>query len=130
MISKKLEPNTVTYNTVRAALSKGRPESKTAKDISLWEKALTVYRVMKSKHAPTGVSPNCKTYNMLVGCLLANLLPGIADSLLIDMRKAGFVPDVDLYTMTVRSSGACTWIIGWRGALALHQRIRIPTGLE
>jgi hypothetical protein len=108
IISEKLEPNTVTYNTVIAARSEGRPESKTAKDDSTWEKALAVYRVMKSKHAPTGVSPNRKMYNMRVRCLLANLQPGIAESLLINMRKAGFIPDVDLYTMTVWSSGACS----------------------
>jgi pentatricopeptide repeat protein len=108
MISEKLEPNTVTYNTVIAALFEGRPESKTVKGDSLWEKALVLNRVMKSKHAPTGVSPNRKTYNMLVHCLLANLQPGIAESLLIDMRKGGFVPNVDLYTMTVWSFGACS----------------------
>jgi pentatricopeptide repeat protein len=62
---------------------------------------------MKLKHAPTGVSPNRKTYNMLVHCLSANLQPEIVELLLIDMRKAGFVPGVDLYTMTVQSSGAC-----------------------
>ncbi len=108
MISKKLEPNTVTFNTVIVALSKGRLESKTAKDNSLLEKALAVYRVMKLKHATTGISPNHNTYNMLIRYLLANLQPEIAESLLIDMRNAGFVPDVDRYTMTVRSSGACS----------------------
>jgi pentatricopeptide repeat protein len=106
MIFEKLELNTVTYNTIIAALSEGRPKTKFTKENSLWEKSLAVYRVMKSKHAPTGVSPNRKTYNMLVRCLLANLQPGIAKSLLIDMRKARFLPDVDLYTMTVWSSGA------------------------
>jgi pentatricopeptide repeat protein len=108
MISEKLELNTVTFNTVIAALSEGRrPESKTSKDDLLWEKALAVYRVMKSKHAPTKISPNRKTYNILIRCLSANLKPGLAESLLIDMREAGFVPDVDLYTMTVRSYERC-----------------------
>ena len=107
MISEKLELNTVTFNTVIAALSEGRPESKTAKDDILWEKALAVYRVMNTKHAPTSVSPNRKTYNILVRCLSANLQPGFAESLLVDMRKAGFVPDVDLYTTTVRSYERC-----------------------
>jgi hypothetical protein len=78
MISKKLEPNTVTYNNLIPALSEERLESKTAKDDSLWEKSLTVYRVIKSKHALTVASPNPKTYNMLVRCLSANLQLGIA----------------------------------------------------
>ncbi len=108
MISKKLELNTVTYNTVIAAVFEGRPESKTAKEDSLWEKALPVYRVMKSKHAPTGISPNSKMYNMLVCCLLANLQPGFPKLLLMIMRKARFAPNINLYTTTVRSSGACS----------------------
>jgi pentatricopeptide repeat protein len=108
IISKKLEPNMVTYNTVIAALSKGRPESKTAKDNSLWEKALAIYRVMKLKHVPVGVSLNCKMYNMLVCCLSANLQPRIAKLLLIDMHNAGFIPNVDLHIMTVWCSGACS----------------------
>ncbi|KAL3816130.1 hypothetical protein ACHAXA_011627 [Cyclostephanos tholiformis] len=107
MMSEKLEPNTVTFNTVIAALSEGRLESKTTKDDLLWEKALAVYRVMKSKHTLTNVTPNHKTYNILIRCLSANLQPGLAESLLIDMREAGFVPDVDLYTMTVRSYERC-----------------------
>jgi pentatricopeptide repeat domain-containing protein 1 len=43
MMSEKLEPNTVTFNTVIAALSEGRPETITRKDDLLWEKALAVY---------------------------------------------------------------------------------------
>ena len=109
MMSEKLEPNTVTFNTVIAALSEGRLSDSLAKSNNalLWEKALAVYRVMKSKNAPKGVSPNRKTYNILIRCLANNLQPGIAESLLIDMRNAGFVPDVDLYTMTVRSYEQC-----------------------
>jgi pentatricopeptide repeat protein len=109
MMSEKLEPNTVTFNTVIAALSEGRLSDSiaTSNDNLLWEKALAVYRVMKSKNAPTGVSPNRKTYNILIRSLANNLQPGIAESLLIDMRDAGFVPDVDLYTMTVRSYERC-----------------------
>jgi pentatricopeptide repeat protein len=109
MMSEKLEPNTVTFNTVIAALSEGRLSDSiaTSNDNSLLEKALAVYRVMKSKNAPTGVSPNRKTYNILIRSLANNLQPGIAESLLIDMRNAKFVPDVDLYTMTVRSYERC-----------------------
>ena len=109
MMSEKLQPNTVTFNTVIAALSEGRLSDSlaTSNNALLWEKALAVYRVMKSKNAPKGVSPNRKTYNILIRCLANNLQPGIAESLLIDMRNAGFVPDVDLYTMTVRSYEQC-----------------------
>lgn len=62
---------------------------------------------MKSKYAPHGVIPNRKTYNILIRCLSFNLQPGTAESLLNDMRKDGLVPDVDLYTMTVRSYEQC-----------------------
>lgn len=111
MMSEKLEPNTVTFNTVIAALSEGRLSDSiaTSNDALLREKALAlaVYRVMKSKNAPTGVSPNRKMHNILIRSLANNLHPGIAESLLIDMRNDGFVPDVDLYTMTVRSYERC-----------------------
>ena len=62
---------------------------------------------MKSKHAPPDVTPNRQTYNILVRCLSMNLEPGYAESILSDMRKAGFVPDVNLYTMTVQSYEKC-----------------------
>ncbi len=114
MISEKLAPNTATFNTVIAALSEAKPSftssstkgSKETKNNN-WEKALSVYKVMKSKHAPPGVSPNRQTYNILIRNLAANLQPGYAESLLNSMRDAGFVPDVDLYTLTVRSYERC-----------------------
>ena len=107
MISEELSPNTALFNTVISALADGKPDSKTTRSDLLWEKALAVYRVMKSKHAPPDVTPNRQTYNILVRCLSANLQPGYAESVLIDMRKAGYVPDVDLYTMAVRSYEKC-----------------------
>ena len=106
MISDELRPNTATFNTVIAALAEGKPDSKIDNSI-LWEKALAVFKVMKSKHAPAGVAPNRQTYNILIRCLDANLQPGYAESLLNAMRKDGFVPDVDLYTLTVRSYERC-----------------------
>ena len=99
MMDEKLAPNTATFNTVIAALAEGQGLE--------WQKALAVYRVMKSKHSPLGVMANRKTYNILIRCLSSNLQPGYAESLLIDMHKSGFVPDVDLYTMTVRSYERC-----------------------
>lgn len=99
MIDEKLAPNTATFNTVIAALAEGKGLE--------WEKALAVYRVMRSKHTHPGVMPNRKTYNILIRCLSSNLQPGYAESLLLDMRKDGFIPDVDLYTMTVRSYERC-----------------------
>jgi len=108
MIDEKLAPNTATFNTVIAALAESKGFLDPKNDASsTWEKALAVYRVMKSKHAPQGVTPNRKTYNILIRCLSSNLQPGYAESLLLDMRKDGFVPDVDLYTMTVRSYERC-----------------------
>mmetsp|Transcript_31750 Transcript_31750/g.63553 ORF Transcript_31750/g.63553 Transcript_31750/m.63553 type:complete len:970 (+) Transcript_31750:35-2944(+) len=114
MISEKLAPNTATFNTVIAALSEAKPSfsSSTAKGSkettsNTWEKALSVYKVMKSKHAPPGVSPNRQTYNILIRNLATNLQPGYAESLLTSMCDAGFVPDVDLYTLTVRSYERC-----------------------
>lgn len=106
MISDELSPNTATFNTVVAALAEGKPDAKIDNNI-LWEKALAVFKVMKSKHAPPGVTPNRQTYNILVRCLAANLQPGYAESLLTAMRKDGFIPDVDLYTLTVRSYERC-----------------------
>jgi pentatricopeptide repeat protein len=107
MIDEKLAPNTATFNTVIAALAESKGLLDPKNDASTWEKAVAVYRVMKSKHAPPGVTPNRKTYNILIRCLSSNLQPGYAESLLLDMRKDGFVPDVDLYTMTVRSYERC-----------------------
>lgn len=106
MISDELRPNAATFNTVIAALAEGKPDSKIDNNI-LWEKALAVFKVMKSKHSPAGVAPNRQTYNILIRCLDANLQPGYAESLLNAMRKDGFVPDVDLYTLTVRSYERC-----------------------
>ena len=106
MISDELSPNTATFNTVIAALAEGHPDSKIGSNI-LWEKALAVFKVMKSKHAPPGVTPNRQTYSVLIRCLDSNLQPGYAESLLNAMRRDGFVPDVDLYTLTVRSYERC-----------------------
>lgn len=113
MIDEKLAPNTATFNTVISAQAEGKGLE--------WEKALAVYRVMKSKHSPQGVLPNRKTYNILIRCLSSNLQPGHAESLLIDMRKSGFIPDVDLYTMTVRSYERCS---NPMKALALMESMR------
>lgn len=107
MISEELSPNTATFNTVIAALSEQRPDTKTTNNHLMWEKALAVYRVMVSKHAPPGVTPNRQTYSMLIRSLSANLEPLHAETMLTNMRTAGFVPDVDLYTMTVRSYEKC-----------------------
>ena len=106
MIADKLSPNTATFNTVIAALAEGKPDTMIDNNI-LWEKALAVFKVMKSKHAPLGVTPNRQTYNILIRCLAANLQPGYAESLLNAMRKDGYVPDVDLYTLTVRTYERC-----------------------
>ena len=106
MISEDLSPNAATFNTVIAALVEGKSDAESQNDDPL-ENALSVYKVMKSKHAPRGVAPNRQTYNLLVRAFSADLRPGYAESLLNAMRKDGFVPDVDLYTLTVRSYERC-----------------------
>eukprot|EP00804_Cyclotella_cryptica_P010999 CCRYP_017491-RB/>CCRYP_017491-RB protein AED:0.04 eAED:0.04 QI:345/1/1/1/0.66/0.5/4/866/1015 len=113
MISDNLAPNTATFNTVIAALTEGKqslsPSSMSDFDTSdlLWKKALSVFKIMRSKHAPDGVRPNRQTYNILIKNLAANHQPSYAESLLNIMRKDGFIPDVDLYTLTVRSYERC-----------------------
>ena len=124
MISDNLAPNTATFNTVIAALSEGRAQSSTS-DINtsnlMLEKALSVFKVMRSKHAPIGVKPNRITYNVLIKNLASNLQPGYAESLLNAMRKDGLTPDVDLYTVTVRSYEKCG---NPRKALSLMESMR------
>ena len=116
MIGEGLSPNTATFNTAVAALAEacgtegGRGGAGTADSggsAPYWEKALAVYRVMTSRLAPPDVSPNRQTYNILVRCLSSNLQPALAESVLAAMRKSGLVPDVDLYTLTVRSYERC-----------------------
>lgn len=113
MISDNLAPNTATFNTVIAALTEGKPSlsqssfSDSNKSNSLWKKALSVFKIMRSKHAPLGVRPNRQTYNILIKNLAADLQPAYAESLLNIMLNDGFIPDVDLYTLTVRSYERC-----------------------
>ena len=115
MIGEGLSPNTATFNTVVAALAEacgtegggGGGAADSDGSAPYWEKALAVYRVMTSKHAPADVSPNRQTYNILVRCLSSNLQPSLAESVLAAMRRSGLVPDVDLYTLTVRSYERC-----------------------
>lgn len=103
MISDNLAPNTATFNTVIAALSESRMQSLSSDNSLLIEKALSVFKVMRSKHAPPGVRPNRLTYNILIKNLANSLQPGYAESLLDAMRQDGLVPEVDLYTLTVRA---------------------------
>ena len=107
MISDNLAPNTATFNTVIAALCESRSQSLSSDGSQALEQALSVFKVMKSKHAPDGVGPNRITYNILVISLANRLQPGYAEYLLDAMRRDGFTPDVDLYTITVRSYERC-----------------------
>lgn len=121
MISDGLAPNTAVFNTVIAALSEGKSQSFSSDNNSLLEKALSVFKVMRSKHAPVGVKPNRITYNVLIKNLASNLQPGYAESLLDAMIQDGFIPDVDLYTLTVRSYEKCG---NPRKALSLMESMR------
>lgn len=107
MISDNLAPNAATFNTVIAALSEGKAQSLSSGNTSLLEKALSVFKVMRSKHSPDGVRPNRITYNILIKNLANSLQPGYAESLLDAMRQDGLIPDVDLYTLTVRAYEKC-----------------------
>ena len=122
MLSENLAPNTATFNTVIAALSESKPQQfPSDKNNLMLEKALSVFKVMRSKYAPRGVKPNRITYNVLIKNLANNLQPGYAESLLYTMRNDGFTPDVDLYTLTVRSYERCG---NPRKALSLMESMR------
>ncbi|KAL7549434.1 hypothetical protein ACHAWF_012701 [Thalassiosira exigua] len=128
MIAEDLRPNAATFNTVLAALAEGGGGGGGGRGSStsrgggggggggassrsergrLWERALAVYRFMRSSRSSPDVVPNRQTYAILVRCLASNLEPGRAEAVLVEMREAGFVPDVDLYTATVRSYERC-----------------------
>ena len=123
MLSENLAPNTATFNTVIAALSESKLQQLPSDNQNnlMLEKALSVFKVMRSKYAPRGVKPNRITYNILSKNLASNLQPVYAESLLYTMRNDGFTPDVDLYTLTVRSYEKCG---NPRKALSLMESMR------
>lgn len=87
MLQEKLSPNVATFNTVILAQS----EKPTRKSM---ERAVLVYKAMKSKHTPSSSSPNRQTYNLLIRLFASNGEPTIAESFLQKMREDDYVPDV------------------------------------
>ena len=97
MLREQLAPNVATFNTVIVALT---ADGRNKADM---EKAMLVFKLMKSKYAPHKARPNRQTYNLLIRAFAANQMPQYAEAFLVKMRDDGFVPDVDLYTATVTS---------------------------
>lgn len=94
MMKEELSPNVATFNTVMIAQTEG----KTRADI---ERAILVYKLMKSKYATDASRPNRQTYNIIVNFFASMMQPVTAEAFLAKMREDGFVPDVNLYTATV-----------------------------
>jgi pentatricopeptide repeat domain-containing protein 1 len=94
MMKEGLSPNTATFNTVLLAQS----ETRTKADI---ERAIIVYKLMKSKFATNAGRPNRQTYNTLVNFFTTIMQPLMAEAFLKEMREDGLKPDVDLFTATV-----------------------------
>jgi pentatricopeptide repeat domain-containing protein 1 len=94
MIKEGLSPNTATFNTVLMA----QTETRTKADI---ERAVVVYKLMKSKFSAKAGLPNRQTYNILVYFFASIRQPLMAEAFLKKMPEDGFKPDVDLFTATV-----------------------------
>uniref|UniRef100_A0A7S4RPL2 PROP1-like PPR domain-containing protein n=1 Tax=Ditylum brightwellii TaxID=49249 RepID=A0A7S4RPL2_9STRA len=118
MIKDGLFPNAATFNTVILAHTEGKKPN--------LDQAILIYRLMKSQKlaaasssgstsfppssfstefnttTPIFCKPNRQTYNILIQSLSSNRRPEEAELFLRKMRlEDGFVPDVDLYTVTV-----------------------------
>lgn len=93
MLKEKLSPNTAVFNTVLMSQAENKN----------FDKATIVYRLMKSDKIPQSARPNRQTYNALIIALALDGRPSDAEYYLKEMRKDGFLPDVDLYTATVTS---------------------------
>lgn len=94
MMKEELAPNTATFNTAILAQVEGRSKAET-------ERAIIVYRLMKSKFAGESGRPNRQTYNILINYFASIMQPLTAEEFLKKMREDGFKPDVDLFTATV-----------------------------
>ena len=93
MLKEKLSPNTAVFNTVLMS----QTENKNL------EKAAVVYRLMKSDRVPQSARPNRQTYNALIIAMALDGRPADSEHYLKEMRKDGFLPEVDLFTATVRA---------------------------
>jgi pentatricopeptide repeat protein len=94
MMKEELSPNAATFNTVIVAQAEGRSRADS-------ERAILVYKLMRSKHTDENGRPNRQTYNILINFFASIWQPLTADIFLKQMSGAGFKPDVDLFTATV-----------------------------
>jgi len=97
MINDGLTPNVATFNTVLMALT----ENSRALDL---DKAIVVYKILRStNHVPDTTQPSQQTYNILIRAMALHGRPDEAEFFLGEMATNGFIPDVDLFTLTVAS---------------------------
>lgn len=94
MMKEGLSPNVATFNTVLMA----QAETRTRADI---ERAVVIYKLMKSKFTTAAGKPNRQTYTILVNFYATIMQPLMAEAFLLKMREDGLKPDVDLFTATV-----------------------------
>jgi len=94
MLKEGLAPNRATLNTVLMA----QAETRTKAD---FDRAVTVYKIMKSRFVEETCRPNRQTYSILVNFFASCMQPFMAEEFLKKMREDGLKPDVDLFTATV-----------------------------
>ena len=97
MINDGLTPNVATFNTALMALT----ENSRSLDL---DKAIVVYKILRStNHVPDTTQPSQQTYNILIRAMALHGRPDDAQLFLGEMVTNGFVPDVNLFTLTVAS---------------------------
>jgi len=94
MMKEDIAPNVATFNTVLLAQAEGRSRVET-------ERAILVYKLMKSGFVTQKGRPNRQTYSIIIGLFASVPEPATAEAFLQKMRKDGLKPDVDLFTATV-----------------------------
>jgi pentatricopeptide repeat domain-containing protein 1 len=94
MVKEGLSPNAATFNTVMIAQAEGKSRAD-------MERAILVYKLMKSKFATEDGRPNRQTYNIIINFFASMRQPVTAEAFLTKMRNDGFTPDVNLFTATV-----------------------------